>query len=335
MTNRTSPLSGTPRTRVPLSERPLPPVDRTIPPWPGEAEEYGGVRLHVRRAPRPDGEYTDEPTVVFVHGLGGSSTNWTDLAGQLAGYANGLAVDLPGSGRTEPPAGHLFTPAGNAEVLAGFVRGLDSTHNTGPVHLVGNSMGGATSLLFAAGYPDLVRTLTLISPAVPDLRLSPKRLSDPRLPLAFLPVVGRRVRRQLAAMSPRDRADSLMRLCFADPDSIPEQRRVEATEEAAYLASTPWAGPSLSSSTVGLMRSWLVPRSRSMWTLLPTVTAPTLVIWGTEDRLVSVRKAPRTAELLPRARLLVLPRTGHVAQMERPDTVARAMLGMWENEDTW
>jgi pimeloyl-ACP methyl ester carboxylesterase len=70
---------------------------------------------------------------------------------------------------------------------------------------------------------------------------------------------------------------------------------------------------------------------------MPKITAPTLVVWGAQDKLVTVRKAPRTARLLPRGRLLVLPRTGHVAQIERPETVARAVLGMWETvaEDRW
>jgi pimeloyl-ACP methyl ester carboxylesterase len=74
-----------------------------------------------------------------------------------------------------------------------------------------------------------------------------------------------------------------------------------------------------------------------MWTLGPLVTAPSLVVWGTHDRLVSVRKARRTAELLPKGRLLVLPGTGHVAQMERPVTVARAVVGMWDavNRHAW
>jgi pimeloyl-ACP methyl ester carboxylesterase len=53
-------------------------------------------------------------------------------------------------------------------------------------------------------------------------------------------------------------------------------------------------------------------------------------VWGAKDRLVTVRKSPRTAQLLQHGRLLVLPNTGHVAQMERPATVARAVLGMWE-----
>ena len=68
----------------------------------------------------------------------------------------------------------------------------------------------------------------------------------------------------------------------------------------------------------------------SLWTLAPRVSVPSLVVWGAEDRVVSVRKAPRIAELLPRGRLLVLPRTGHCAQMERPVSVAKAVLGMWE-----
>ncbi|MDQ3886780.1 MAG: alpha/beta hydrolase, partial [Actinomycetota bacterium] len=46
--------------------------------------------------------------------------------------------------------------------------------------------------------------------------------------------------------------------------------------------------------------------------------------------LVSVRKAPRTVAALPRGKLLLLPGTGHVAQMERAETVARAMLGMFD-----
>ena len=57
--------------------------------------------------------------------------------------------------------------------------------------------------------------------------------------------------------------------------------------------------------------------------------APTLVIWGEQDRLVAPRLAARTAQVL-RARLLMLPGVGHVAQIEAPDMVARAVAGMWD-----
>jgi pimeloyl-ACP methyl ester carboxylesterase len=298
-----------PLTRVRLSETPLPELDPVAPAWPGEQVTAGGVRLHVRRTPGPA-----SPTAVYVHGLGGSAANWTDLAGQLRGQANGIAIDLPG-----------------VDVLARFLRGL----GLGPVHLLGNSMGGAISMMYAARHPELVRSLTLISPAVPDLRPRLGRMSDPRLALLMLPVVGPRVRRALAVMPPRERAMQLIRLCFADPSRIPESRIAEAEAEAAERAGMTWAATALSLAAIGLFRAWLMPPSRSMWTLAPRLSMPTLVVWGTEDKLMAVRKAPRLATLLPRARLLVLPRTGHVAQMERPVTVARAVLAMWEAGDGW
>jgi pimeloyl-ACP methyl ester carboxylesterase len=324
----TDTASRPPLTYVPMSTAKLPTLDMSIPPWPGEEMTAGGVTLHVRRTPGPE-----RPTAVYVHGLGGSATNWTDLAAQLSGHARGIAVDLPGFGRSVPTRGYDYSLTAHVDTLVRFLRGLDA----GPVHLLGNSMGGAITMVLAAEHPELVRTLTLISPAMPDLRPMWNRMSDRRYPLLFLPVVGQMVRRQLAMTPPRERAMQLMRLCFADVSQIPESRIVEAVEEFAERTKLKWATLALSASMVGLIRAWMVPRSRSLWTIAPRVTMPTLVVWGTEDKLVTVRKAPRTARLLPRGRLLVLPRTGHVAQMERPVTVARAVLGMWERAetDTW
>nr|WP_232328229.1 alpha/beta hydrolase [Kibdelosporangium sp. MJ126-NF4] len=312
-----------PLTRVPLSDAPRPPLDTTQPPWPGEHVEAGGVRLHLRRTPGPADE-----TAVYVHGLGGSSMNWTDLAGQLSLHAQGIAVDMPGAGRTEPPTGYSFDLAEQAETLAAFLRGLGH----GPVHLFGNSLGGAVVLILAARHPDLVKTLTLVSPAVPDLRPFPSRMSDRRIPFAMMPIVGARFRRQLAQLTPMQRAQQLVNLCFADPSTVPPHRMHETANEFVERSKISWAAQALMSLTLGLFRAWLVPPSQSLWRLMPRISAPTLVIWGTEDKLVTVRKAPRTAQLLPRGRLLVLPRTGHVAQMERPETVARAALGLWEAE---
>jgi pimeloyl-ACP methyl ester carboxylesterase len=313
-----------------MSDAVLPPVDFSTKPWPGGDETSGGVRLHVRRTPGPADA---ETTAVYVHGLGGSATNWTDLAGQLSGFVPGIALDLPGFGRSEPPDGFDYSIPAHADTVARFIRGLD----LGPVHLFGNSMGGAISVLVAERHPELVRSLVLISPAMPDLRPWLSRMSDPRLPLAFLPLVGPRVRRRLAGEDAETRVMRLMRLCFAEPDKIPQARRTEAVEELLERERLGWANPALARSTIGLIRTWLAPRSRSLWTLAPRIDLPALVVWGTEDKLVTVRKAPRTAQLLPRGRLLVLPKTGHVAQMERPQTVARATLGMWEQvaEGEW
>jgi pimeloyl-ACP methyl ester carboxylesterase len=195
-------------------------------------------------------------------------------------------------------------------------------------------MGGAISVLIAARHPDLVRTLTLVSPAMPDLRPYVSRMSDPRLALAFLPLVGPSVRRRIASEDIDARVGRLLTLCFAEPNRIPECRRQQAAEEFREREMMKWANAALVRSTTGLFRTW-VSRSASLWRVVPEISAPTLVVWGAKDRLVTVRKAARTAQLLPRARLLVLPNTGHVAQMERPGTVARAVLGMWERVDEW
>ncbi len=238
----------------------------------------------------------------------------------------GISLDLPGFGRTEPPRHFDYSMPAHADTVARFVRGLDA----GPVHLFGNSMGGAISMLVASRHPELVRTLTLISPAMPDLRPYFSRMSDPRLAVAYLPVVGPPVRRSMAREDVDRRVMRLLTLCFAEPDRIPESRRREAADEFVERERLVWSNPALARSTVGLFRTWLAPRSRSLWSIAPTISAPTLVVWGAKDKLVTVRKAPRTAQLLPRGRLLVLPNTGHVSQMERPGTVARAVLGMWE-----
>lgn len=314
-------------TWVPMYDGPLPSLDHDVTEWPGRMLESGGVRLHVREV---DGPGPGWASAVYVHGLGGSSTNWTDLAGLLSGRMHGLIVDLPGFGRSEPPQAYDYTMDAHAGAVIRFVDGLGA----GPVHLFGNSMGGAISMMVAAARPDLVRTLTLVSPAVPDLRPSPWRASDPRLPLAFLPLVGAAARRALATQSAQERAEQLIRLCFADPETLTPQRIAAFEAEAAERMRTPWARVALNRSTVGLIRSWLVRRRDSLWTVARRITAPTLVVWGSDDKLVSVRKAPRTAQLIAHGRLLVLPRTGHVAQMERPESVARAVLGMVDAVDS-
>src|SRR5690606_35099950 len=303
----------------------LPRLDPHQPAWPGAEVTSGGVTLHVRETPGPQ----DTPAV-YVHGLSGSATNWTDLAAQLSTRAAGTAVDLPGFGLSRPLASRDYSPQGHADALMCFVAGRGR-----PVHLLGNSFGGLVALTVAARRPELVRTLTLVSPALPDLRPDPRRVSDPRLLLALLPVVGRRARAGLASMDPRVRAEQVVRICFGDPSRVPEHRLAQAAEEFAARARLEWAQEAAERTGRAMVAGWL--RARSLWSMAARVQAPTLVVWGDRDRLVAPRLAHRAAAVLPRSRLLVLPGVGHVAQMEAPETVARAVAGMWDAVEagTW
>jgi pimeloyl-ACP methyl ester carboxylesterase len=235
-------------------------------------------------------------------------------------------VDLPGFGRSRPPAGFDFTPAAHADALLCFLAGRNE-----PVHLLGNSFGGAIALSVAARRPELVRTLTLVSPAMPDRRPDPRRMADVRLALALIPGrIGERARAGLAAVPPRVRAEQVVRVCFGDPTRVPEHRLVEAAEDIAFRSGLAWAQEAGERTARGLVASWWW--GASPWATAARVQAPTLVVWGERDRLVSPRLAARTAAAIPGARLLMLPGVGHVAQIEAADTVARAVAALWDRE---
>jgi len=153
----------------------------SIPHWPGELADLGGYSVFVRTAPSADRE-----PALFVHGLGGSSRNWTDLMDLLRPGLDSAALDLPGFGDSPPrPDGRY-----SIDALAHTTATLIERQGRGPVHLVGNSLGGAVSLRLAARRPHLVKTLTLISPALPDPH---PRLDLVRFPLVGLPGLGSRL----------------------------------------------------------------------------------------------------------------------------------------------
>ncbi len=242
----------------------------------------------------------------------------------LADRLDGQAIDLPGFGRSGPAPSYTITAMADR-----VIRWIEHT-DRGPVHLFGNSMGGAISVKVAGTRPDLVRTLTLVSPAMPFL--DPRRSLQGRLvPLAFLPQASRLAARRMAAMPPDELASMVIAACFADPTVVPEQRLAEAVEEAKLRSSVPWYAEAYVRSFRSLVSSFLrayLPGERSMWRVAARITAPSLVIAGRQDQLVDVRVAPQVARVIPDCRLLMLARVGHVAQMESPRTVARALLGM-------
>jgi hypothetical protein len=113
---------------APLSTVELPPLDKTQTPWPGEFHQVDDHEVHVRVTPG------DGPPAVYVHGLGGSATNWTDLAAQLKDHVRGYSIDLPGFGRSEPIPGYDFSLATHARTVIKYIETLKQ-----PVHLFGLS----------------------------------------------------------------------------------------------------------------------------------------------------------------------------------------------------
>ena len=162
-----------PSAGVPLADpAELPPLDPWRPRWPGRETTVGPLRVHVRDVPGP-GDAADGPLAVYVHGMSGSANNWTDLAALLSGHAAGLAVDLPGFGRSGPAADGGYRPAAQAAVLIELLERLGR-----PVQLLGNSLGGVIALLVARPAPG---SGALADPGVPgDARPAPGPAADLR-----------------------------------------------------------------------------------------------------------------------------------------------------------
>jgi pimeloyl-ACP methyl ester carboxylesterase len=101
-------------------------------------------------------------------------------------------------------------------------------------------------------------------------------------------------------------------------------------DEARARADKPWIDVALLRSARGIVRSGFL-KNRAGWAAMRAITAPTLVVWGDEDKLVAPDLAPFVATAIPNARLLVLEHVGHVAMMEDPQTTARAEIALLDD----
>jgi pimeloyl-ACP methyl ester carboxylesterase len=323
-----------------------------IPPWPGALVALDIGDVFVRAAPSAPGA---EPAL-FVHGLGGSSRNWTDImdllsrpggaadsaeaAGpQVTGPARSSpalrnsavagpvlpspvlaceALDLPGFGYSPVPANGDYSIGARAAAVIALI----DKRGQWPVHLIGNSLGGAVCTRVAARRPDLVRTLTLISPALPDLR---PRLLSLRVGVLGVPGLGRRALDRVTMASAEDRAIETIRQVYANPNLMHPDRVREEVAEVTRRDGLGYQAEVFLGSARSLVLEYVRRGPGALWRDAARVAAPTLVIHGSHDRLVNPAMAARAARVFPSAYAVVLPRIGHVAMMERPDLVARVM----------
>ncbi|WP_405438719.1 alpha/beta hydrolase [Streptomyces avidinii] len=283
-----------------------------------------GLELAVRDRPplRPG-----LPPALFVHGLGGSSQNWSDLMAQLAHTVDGEALDLPGFGWSPPPADRDYSVTAFARVV---IRHLDAA-GRGPVHLFGNSLGGAVSTRVAAVRPDLVRTLTLVSPALPELRV--QRSAVPTALLA-VPGVAALFSRMMQGIGAEQRTRGVTQLCYGDPSRVTPEGFRNAVEEMERRMALPYFWEAMTRSSRGIVDAYTLGGQHGLWRQAQRVLAPSLLVYGGRDQLVSYRMAHRAAAAFRGSRLLCLPEAGHVAMMEYPGVVAAAFRELLNDTGT-
>jgi pimeloyl-ACP methyl ester carboxylesterase len=252
----------------------------------------------------------EDPPVVFVHGLAGCWQNFLENLPAAAERRRAIALDLPGFGRSEMPAGDV-----SVTNYAHTVERLCDALGLGPVVAVGNSMGGFIAADLALHHPARVERLALVAAAGishTDLRREPVR-TIMRVGAEVATLGARRIEWFIARPQLRHLAYAWVvrhptRLA---PDLLWELAQGQGAP-AYLLAIDAMAGYDF--------------RER-----LPEIACPTLVVQGTDDMVVPVRDADEFERLIPRSKTLVMRDTGHLPMLERAATFNRALIEFLES----
>ena len=235
----------------------------------------------------------DGPALVLIHGFGGDLDNWLFNIDTLAQQARVFALDLPGHGQSTK---QLADPslAGLAGALQAFMDALEIDE----AHLVGHSLGAAVASRLACDTPARVRSLALISAAGLGPEINAEYIDG-----------------FVAAASRRELKPVLLNL-FADSglvnrgmvDDLLKYKRIDGVHEALEaLAASLFAGGTQHSVLAGQIAE---------------LDIPTLVIWGTEDRVIPVAHAQNAGA----AKVERLDGAGHMVQMEQASRVNELIL---------
>lgn len=265
------------------------------------------------------------PLHVLVHGLGGSIANWDFIGPRLARRGRVVALDLPGFGLS-PPASDWSLET-HRDAVAGFIETFG-----GPAIVVGNSLGALLAEMVASDRPDVVDGLILISPATPP-RFPDPRIDWPtarRLVLNAAPVLGPALsRRMIKKMTPRELInDSLLRITY-DRGRVP----LDMVESFVALAETrrhlPWAADAVPRTGASIRR--LFARRSRFVAMIREITAPTLVVQGIADHIVSPTAVEWLCYLRPDWTLVQMDHTGHTPQVDAPMRLL-SVLDPWLDE---
>ena len=236
--------------------------------------------------------------LVLVHGFGADKDNFTRVARLLVPHYRVIVPDLVGFGESAHRADVDYHYAAQAERLRAFVHALGLSR----IDLGGNSMGGGIAMSYAAQHPDEVASLWLIDCA--GITEAP--------PSELARIVTTTGENPLMITKESD-FPAFLKFVMSDPPYIPgsvmdalarERIANQALEKQVFLQI---ATDSVSASVKGL-------------------ATPTLVVWGDEDRALSVGTVPVLKTLLPNAQAIVMPHVGHAPMIERPKESAEDYL---------
>jgi pimeloyl-ACP methyl ester carboxylesterase len=264
----------------------------------------GGVRVRVA-------ESGSGPSLLLLHGLFLDNTTWNGLRATLAETHRVVTPDLPGFGASEKPHPSRFSYAieSFAEVVADLYAGLE----LGRATLVGHCLGGAIAITLAARHPELVSELVLVDALCEAPRLGAYGR------VGLLPTVGGFVLKQLWNRH-------IFGAFFRD-QLVAKTSELSPAIIAGYYAA--FDEPPARTSAHETLRALV--DTRQLATRARGLRLPTLVAWGSHDRVVPAAVARRLARSIQDSRLELLD-AGHLPQEERPSELGHVMLRFFDDQ---
>ena len=255
----------------------------------------------------------DGPVLILVHGIGTSYLSWYPVVEALGEHHRVLAIDLIGHGFT-PPHGRKPTMRRNAELLAEFADLMTDQQ----VILVGNSMGGLVSMFTAVARPELVAGIVLVNPALPIVSVKSLSRERQRLALPLLPLLGNSAARYYYhERTAEEEVDDTFRLVLSGGSTVQPLHRAAAIEMARARREMEWSIPSFTDSARSIAME--LASTRRFRKTLHQISQPTLLIHGTEDRVVHPSSAYWAANERPDWQFEMIQDMGHTPQVEDPN----------------
>ena len=251
-----------------------------------------GVRIHYE-------EEGDGPPLLLISGLGANRLSWLPVLPHLRDAFRCVTFDNRGTGQSDVPPGP-YTIGELADDAAALIERLDLA----PVAAVGWSMGGSILQSLLINHGDTIRRAVLLS-TLPSYTEIQHRWLDASLTLR------------------RAGIDPLALGIIGMPWGLTP--RALADHGSAFRAAELAARNPYPTSLAGFEAQAHAVRAYDSRTRLPEVAVPTMVLVGAEDVLTPVHQSVEIAELIPGARLVVMPRGGHAMAIEYAEDTARAI----------
>lgn len=242
----------------------------------------------------------DASVILLLHGFGGDKDNWTRFAATLTDQYRVIAPDLPGFGESARHGDWDYSLTAQSERIGDFATAL----NLGQFHIGGNSMGGQLAGLYVHEHADQVRSLALLNNG---------GINAPEPSEVWSAVM--RGENPLIITAPED-FDRLVSLVAHKQPFIPWPAK-------DVLAQRAYDNAAFNDFIFAALKD---DRYVGLEPLLPDIRQPVLIIWGEHDRVLDVSSIDVMQPLIPQAKVVIMPDTGHIPMIERPQETARHYL---------